>query len=62
MAKKYQTGAKKSNPKFEVMGGKGVDVRLSLPWVEVWEQLQPLPFQLSRLTPRFLLPVASSVC
>ena len=41
MAKKYQTGARKSNPKFRVMGGKEVAVRLPLPLVEVWEELQP---------------------
>jgi transposase-like protein len=41
MAKKYQTGARKSNPKFEVQGGKEVAVRLPLPLVEVWEELQP---------------------
>jgi putative transposase len=41
MTKKYQTGARKSNPTFEVMGGKEVAVRLPLPLVEVWEQLQP---------------------
>ncbi|MGH9782135.1 MAG: IS256 family transposase [Candidatus Acidiferrales bacterium] len=41
MAKKYQTRVKKSNPKFEVLGGKEVAVRLPLPLVEVWEELQP---------------------
>jgi transposase-like protein len=41
MAKKYQTRARKSNRKFEVLGGKEVAVRLPLPLVEVWEQLQP---------------------
>jgi transposase-like protein len=41
MAKKYQTGARKSNPKFEVLGGKEMAVRLPLPLVEVWEELQP---------------------
>ena len=40
MAKKYQTRARKSNPKFEVLGGKEVAVRLPLPLVEVWEELQ----------------------
>ena len=40
MAKKYQTAARKSNAKFEVMGGNEVAMRLPLPLVEVWEELQ----------------------
>jgi putative transposase len=41
MAEKYQSSAKKSTKKFEVMGSKEVAVRLPLPLVEVWEELQP---------------------
>jgi len=41
MADRYQSSAKKSTKKFEVMGSKEVAVRLPLPLVEVWEELQP---------------------
>jgi hypothetical protein len=41
MADRYQSSAKKSTKKFEVMGRKEVAVRLPLPLVEVWEELQP---------------------
>src|SRR5229473_5951277 len=41
MAERYQSSAKKSTKKFEVMGSKEVAVRLPLPLVEVWEELQP---------------------
>jgi putative transposase len=41
MAEKYQRCAKKSTKKFELLGGKEVAVRLPLPLVEVWEELQP---------------------
>ena len=41
MAERYQSNAKKSTKKFEVMGRKEVAVRLPLPLVEVWEELQP---------------------
>lgn len=41
MAKKYQTGARKSNRKFAVVGARQLAVELPLPLVEVWEQLQP---------------------
>ncbi len=41
MAEKYQTGARKSTKKFEVLGRKELAVRLPLPRVEVWEELQP---------------------
>ena len=41
MAERYQTNAKKSTKKFEVLGRKEVAVRLPLPLVEVWEELQP---------------------
>jgi transposase-like protein len=41
MAEKYQTGARKSTKKFEVVGDKQLAVRLPLPLVEVWEELQP---------------------
>src|SRR5271169_4120602 len=40
MADRYQSSAKKSTKKFEVMGRKEVAVRLPLPLVEVWEELQ----------------------
>jgi len=41
MADRYQSSAKKSTKKFEVMGRKEVAVRLPLPLAEVWEELQP---------------------
>jgi transposase-like protein len=41
MAEKYQTGARKSTKKFEVLGRKELAVDLPLPLVEVWEELQP---------------------
>jgi transposase-like protein len=41
MAEKYQTCAKKSTKKFEVVGRKELAVRVPLPLVEVWEELQP---------------------
>ena len=40
MAERYQSSAKKSTKKFEVMGSKEVAVRLPLPLVEGWEKLQ----------------------
>src|ERR1700694_6137351 len=47
MAERYQSRARKSTKKFEVMGSKEVAVRLPLPLVEVWEELQP---EVERLT------------
>jgi putative transposase len=41
MAMKYQTSAKKSNRKFELLGSKEVAMSLPLPLVQVWEELQP---------------------
>jgi putative transposase len=41
MAEKYQTCAKKSTKKFEVLGKKALAVSVPLPLVEVWEELQP---------------------
>ena len=41
MAERYQTSAKKSTKKFEVLGRREVAVRLPLPLLEVWEELQP---------------------
>jgi putative transposase len=41
MAERYQSSAQKSTKKFEVLGRKEVAVRLPLPLVEVWEELQP---------------------
>src|ERR1700682_4515927 len=41
MAERYQSSGKKSTKKFEVMGSNEVAVRLPLPLVEVWEELQP---------------------
>lgn len=41
MAMKYQSSAKKSNRKFELLGSKEVAMSLPLPLVEVWEELQP---------------------
>ena len=40
MRKTYQGTARKSKAKFEVVGSKEVAVRLPLPLVEVWEELQ----------------------
>jgi putative transposase len=47
MAERYQTGAKKSTRKFEVVGERQLAVRLPLPLVEVWEELQPRVEQLT---------------
>jgi transposase-like protein len=41
MTEKYQSRGKKSNRKFEVLGAKQLAVRVPLPLVEVWEELQP---------------------
>src|SRR5437867_12985823 len=41
MAEKYQRCAKKSTKKFELLGRKEVAVRLPLPLVAMWEELQP---------------------
>jgi hypothetical protein len=41
MAMRYQSSAKKSNRKFEVVGARQLAVHLPLPLVEVWEELQP---------------------
>lgn len=41
MAERYQSSAKKSTKKFEVIGAKQLMVDLPLPLVEVWEELQP---------------------
>jgi transposase-like protein len=41
MAEKYQSSARKSTQKFEVLGRKELAVRLPLPLIEVWEELQP---------------------
>ena len=41
MADRYQSSGKKSTKKFEVLRSKEVAVRLPLPLVEVWEELQP---------------------
>jgi putative transposase len=41
MAMRYQSSAKKSNRKFEVVGAKQWAVHLPLPLVELWEELQP---------------------
>jgi hypothetical protein len=41
MAEKYERCARKSTKKVELLGGKEVAVRLPLPLVEVWEELQP---------------------
>ena len=49
MAMKYQSSAKKSNRKFEVVGEKQMAVHLPLPLVEVWEELQPQVEQLTGL-------------
>src|SRR5450756_2660953 len=49
MAERYQSSTKKSTKKFEVLGSKEVAVRLPLPLVEVWEELQPEVEQLTGL-------------
>jgi len=49
MVDRYQSSAKKSTKKFEVMRRKEVAVRLSLPLVEVCEELQPKVEQLTGL-------------
>jgi len=41
MAERYQSRAKKSTKKFEVLGRKELAVSLPLPLIEVWEELQP---------------------
>jgi hypothetical protein len=48
MAETYQSSAKKFTKKFEVMGSKEVAVRLPLPLVEVWEEVQPEVEHLTR--------------
>jgi putative transposase len=47
MAERYQSSAKKSMRKFEVVGEGQLAVRLPLPLVEVWEELQPRVEQLT---------------
>lgn len=49
MAEKYQRCAKKSTKKFEVLGRKELAVRVPLPLLEVWEELQPEVEQLTGL-------------
>lgn len=49
MAEKYQTCAKKSTRKFEVVGRKELALSVPLPLVEVWEELQPEVEQLTGL-------------
>jgi putative transposase len=41
MAMRYQSSAKKSNRKFEVVGTRQLAVHLPLPLVQLWEELQP---------------------
>lgn len=40
MRNRYQRRSEKSKGKFEVVGGREIEVRLPLPLVEVWEELQ----------------------
>ena len=47
MRNTYQRSASKSKQKFEVVGERQLAVRLPLPLVEVWEELQP---EVERLT------------
>jgi putative transposase len=47
MAERYQSSGKKSMRKFEVVGERQLAVRLPLPLVEVWEELQPRVEQLT---------------
>lgn len=47
MKDRYQREAGKSKGKFEVVAGRELEVRLPLPLVEVWEELQA---EVERLT------------
>lgn len=47
MRNRYQGRAKKSRGNFEVVAGRGLAVRVPLPLVEVWEELQA---EIERLT------------
>lgn len=47
MAEKYQSCARKSTKKFEVVGRKELALSVPLPLVEVWEELQPEVEQLA---------------
>jgi transposase-like protein len=49
MAEKYQSCARKSTKKFEVVGRKELALSVPLPLVEVWEELQPEVEQLAGL-------------
>ena len=40
MKKKYQSKERKSNHKFEVVGGQELLVRVPLPMAEVWAEMQ----------------------
>ena len=40
MSKKYQRKERKSNDKFEVVGGQELLVRIPLPLAEVWAEMQ----------------------
>ena len=40
MRNNYQTKERKSNPKFEVVGGQELMVRVPLPIAEVWAEMQ----------------------
>lgn len=47
MRNRYQRGSRKSKGKFELIGGRELAVRVPLPLVEVWEELQA---EVERLT------------
>ena len=47
MADRYQSGARKSTRKFEMLGKKELAMTVPLPLVEVWEELQPQVEQLT---------------
>jgi hypothetical protein len=40
VSKKYQRKERKSNDKFEVVGGQELLVRIPLPLAEVWAEMQ----------------------
>ena len=40
MRKKYQRQVRKSNPKFEIVQGQDLLVRVPLPMAEVWAEMQ----------------------
>jgi len=58
MKHRYQTGAGKSKGKFEVVAGRELEVRMPLPLLEVWEELQA---EVERLTGEAGLQILRSI-